>query len=127
MGPQDRDRERAMMVEGQAETGIEPVLARPRRNGAPARGRTAAVAARRLLRYLPLVPSLFAFLVLLGYPVLLAVVISFQRMGLRELVQRMTVWIGLDNYASILADPTFWTVAIRTLAFTAFNVALTMI
>ena len=48
-------------------------------------------------------------------------------MGLRELVQRTTVWIGLDNYASILSDPTFWAVAIRTLGFTAFNVALTMI
>jgi N,N'-diacetylchitobiose transport system permease protein len=116
-----------MMVEGQAETGIEPVLARPRRNGAPARGRTAAVAARRLLRYLPLLPSLFAFLVLLGYPVLLAVVISFQKMGLRELVQRSTVWIGFDNYTAILRDPTFWAIAVRTVAFTAFNVALTML
>jgi N,N'-diacetylchitobiose transport system permease protein len=75
----------------------------------------------------PLLPALFAFIVLLGYPVLLAVVISFQKMGLRELVQRTTVWIGLDNYAAILADPTFWAIAVRTLAFTAFNVALTMI
>jgi N,N'-diacetylchitobiose transport system permease protein len=116
-----------MMVEGQAETGIGPAIATPRRGGAPAHGRSAVARARRLLHYLPLLPSLFAFLVLLGYPVLLAVVISFQRMGLRELVQRTTVWIGLENYASILADPTFWAVAIRTLAFTAFNVALTMI
>jgi N,N'-diacetylchitobiose transport system permease protein len=116
-----------MMVEGQAETGIGPAIVTPHRGGAPAHGRSAVARARRLLHYLPLLPSLFAFLVLLGYPVLLAVVISFQRMGLRELVQRTTVWIGLDNYASILADPTFWAVAIRTLAFTAFNVALTMI
>ena len=116
-----------MMVEGQAETGIGPAIVTPRRGGAPAHGHTAVARSRRLLHYLPLLPSLFAFIVLLGYPVLLAVVISFQRMGLRELVQRTTVWIGLDNYASILADPTFWAVAIRTLAFTAFNVALTMI
>jgi N,N'-diacetylchitobiose transport system permease protein len=116
-----------MMVEGQAETGIGPAIVTPRRGGAPAHGRSAVARARRMLHYLPLLPSLFAFLVLLGYPVLLAVVISFQRMGLRELVQRTTVWIGLENYASILADPTFWAVAIRTLGFTAFNVALTMI
>jgi N,N'-diacetylchitobiose transport system permease protein len=116
-----------MMAEGQAETGIGPAIATPRRGGAPAHGRSTVARARRLLHYLPLLPSLFAFLVLLGYPVLLAVVISFQRMGLRELVQRTTVWIGLENYASILADPTFWAVAIRTLGFTAFNVALTMI
>ena len=111
-----------MMVEGQAEAGIGPAIATPRRGGAPAHGRSALARARRLLHYLPLLPSLFAFLVLLGYPVLLAVVISFQRMGLRELVHHQ-----LENYASILADPTFWAVAIRTLAFTAFNVALTMI
>jgi N,N'-diacetylchitobiose transport system permease protein len=115
------------MVEGQAEVGIGPALATPRRGGAPAHGRSAVARAGRLLQYLPLLPSLFAFLVLLGYPVLLAVLISFQKMGLRELVQRTTVWIGLDNYAAILTDPGFWAVAIRTLAFTAFNVALTMI
>jgi N,N'-diacetylchitobiose transport system permease protein len=115
------------MVEGQAEAGIGPVVATPRRNGAPARGRSAVRTARRLLIYLPLLPSLFAFIVLLGYPVLLAVLISLQKMGLRELVQRTTVWIGLQNYATILADPTFWAVAVRTLAFTAVNVALTMV
>jgi N,N'-diacetylchitobiose transport system permease protein len=115
------------MVEGQAEAGIGPALANPRRNGAPARGRSAVRTARRLLIYLPLLPSLFAFIVLLGYPVLLAVLISLQKMGLRELVQRTTVWIGLQNYATILADPTFWAVAVRTLAFTAANVALTML
>jgi N,N'-diacetylchitobiose transport system permease protein len=115
------------MVEGQAEVGIGPAIATPRRGGSPAHGRSAAARARRLLHYLPLLPSLFAFLVLLGYPVLLAVLISLQKMGLRELVQRTTVWIGLDNYASILSDPTFWAVAIRTLVFTAFNVGLTMI
>jgi N,N'-diacetylchitobiose transport system permease protein len=115
------------MVEGQAEAGIGPVVATPRRNGAPARGRSAVRTARRLLIYLPLLPSLFAFIVLLGYPVLLAVLISLQKMGLRELVQRTTVWIGLQNYATILADPTFWAVAVRTLAFTAVNVALTIV
>ena len=116
-----------MMVEGQAETGIGPAIASPRHNGTPARGRLASAASRLLFHYLPLLPSLFAFLVLLGYPVLLAVLISFQKMGLRELVQRTTVWIGLDNYASILADSTFWAVTIRTLVFTAANVALTML
>jgi N,N'-diacetylchitobiose transport system permease protein len=115
------------MVEGQAEAGIGPAVATPRRNGAPARGRSAVRTARRLLIYLPLLPSLFAFIVLLGYPVLLAILISLQKMGLRELVQRTTVWIGLQNYAAILADPTFWAVAVRTLAFTAVNVALTMV
>lgn len=116
-----------MIVEAPVEVATEPASIGRRRGGAPARGRASALAPRGLIRYLPILPSLFAFLILLGYPVLLAVLISFQRMGLRELVQRTTVWIGFQNYAAIFADPVFWTVTVRTLAFTAANVALTMI
>ena len=53
------------MVDGQAEAGIGPAIASPRRGGAPARPRSAVAAARRLLHILPILPSLFAFLVLL--------------------------------------------------------------
>jgi N,N'-diacetylchitobiose transport system permease protein len=65
--------------------------------------------------------------VLLGYPVVLAISISLQKMGLRELVQHTTEWIGLQNYAQILSDPTFWTITVRTIGFTVVNVALTML
>ena len=116
-----------MVAETEAGLAIDPVTARRRRGGgAPSRGR-ASVAARRLLPYVPILPSLIAFIVLLGYPVVLVVLISLQRFGFAELVQRKTVWIGLGNYAQIFGDPTFWTVVIRTLLFTAANVGLTIL
>ncbi|HEX5012842.1 MAG TPA: sugar ABC transporter permease [Candidatus Limnocylindrales bacterium] len=115
-----------MTADGGAEANIGPAVTTVPPRGAPAR-RIAGVAPRRLLVYLPILPALVAFVVLLGYPVVLAVSISFQKMGLRELVQHTTVWIGLDNYRQILTDPTFWTITIRTIGFTAVNVALTML
>jgi N,N'-diacetylchitobiose transport system permease protein len=68
-----------------------------------------------------------ALLVLLGWPVVRDVAISFQQLGLAELVQRRTVWVGLENYREVLADPFFWTVVVRTVLFTVVNVALTMV
>ena len=117
-----------MTVEGGADVQIGPaVTSTPRRRGAPARGRIAGVAPRRLLVYLPLLPALFAFVVLLGYPVFLAITISFQKMGLRELISRETVWVGVQNYITIFSDPTFWTITIRTIGFTVVNVVLTLV
>ena len=117
-----------MTVEGGADVQIGPaVTSTPRRRGAPARGRIAGVAPRRLLVYLPLLPALFAFVVLLGYPVFLAITISFQKMGLRELISRDTVWVGVQNYITIFSDPTFWTITIRTIGFTVVNVVLTLV
>jgi N,N'-diacetylchitobiose transport system permease protein len=112
-------------ADGGAEANIGPavITVPPRR----APRRIAGVAPRRLLVYLPILPALIAFVVLLGYPVVLAISISFQKMGLRELVQHTTVWIGLDNYRQILTDPTFWTITIRTIGFTVVNVVLTML
>jgi N,N'-diacetylchitobiose transport system permease protein len=115
-------------VEGGADVQIGPaVTSTPRRRGAPARGRIAGVAPRRLLVYLPLLPALFAFVVLLGYPVFLAITISFQKMGLRELISRETVWVGFQNYITIFSDPTFWTITVRTIGFTVVNVVLTIV
>ena len=117
----------AVVIDPQAGAGRDPAATHRRGDGTPEGGRSLVAAAGHLVYYLPLLPSLLAFIVLLGYPVLLAILISFQRMGLRELVQRTTVWIGIENYTRIFADPTFWTIALRTLIFTAVNVALTIL
>jgi N,N'-diacetylchitobiose transport system permease protein len=63
----------------------------------------------------------------LGYPLYQLVALSFQKYGLFELIAHKGQWIGFDNYAQIFQDRTFWTVLLRTIAFTAVTVALTML
>ena len=63
---------------------------------------------------------------ILGYPLYKLVTLSFQQYGLAELIQKKGAWIGLDNYSSVLHDEVFWRVLLRTVIFTAANVALTI-
>ena len=58
--------------------------------------------------YLLVLPVIAAVGAILGYPLYRLVVLSFQRYGLPELIQRKGEWIGLDNYRSVLGDSIFW-------------------
>ena len=93
---------------------------------APSRRRR-RVTIGRALPYLAIAPALVTFALLLGYPVLLVVETSLQHMGLRELINGVTTWVGLQNFQSILADPEFVATVIRTFLFMAVNVALTIV
>lgn len=77
--------------------------------------------------YLLLAPAVLALVVLLGYPVVLVFISSFQKLGPRQVNLHLTEWIGWDNYRTTLSDPQFWTVVGRTLAFTAGCVAAIMV
>ena len=77
--------------------------------------------------YLLVLPVVVAIGAILGYPLYRLVTLSFQRYGLPELIQRKGEWIGLDNYRSVLGDAVFWDTLVRTVVFTAANVALTMV
>ena len=77
--------------------------------------------------YLLVLPVVVAIGAILGYPLYRLAVLSFQRYGLPELIQRKGEWIGLDNYRSVLSDSIFWDTLLRTVVFTAANVGLTMI
>jgi N,N'-diacetylchitobiose transport system permease protein len=72
-------------------------------------------------------PAGLILLALLGYPILLAVELSFQKYGLKELIQRHGEWIGFENYTSVLTDRFFWTVLLRTIVFVLVTVGLTMV
>jgi N,N'-diacetylchitobiose transport system permease protein len=63
---------------------------------------------------------------ILGYPIYNLVRLSLERYGLFELVSHHGVYIGLENFASVLHDPVFWHTLLRTVIFTAANVGLTM-
>ncbi|QFZ16423.1 carbohydrate ABC transporter permease [Saccharothrix syringae] len=96
--------------------------ARP--DGAPRRRGSAF---DRVLPYLLLAPAVVAILWLIGWPVLSVLVTSFRRLNLRELTRGQVVWTGFDNYAQILGDPGFWTIALRTVVFTALVVAASVV
>jgi N,N'-diacetylchitobiose transport system permease protein len=76
--------------------------------------------------YLLILPVIVVITAILGYPLYKLVTLSFQQYGLAELIQKKGVWIGFDNYSSVLHDEVFWRVLLRTVIFTAANVALTI-
>jgi N,N'-diacetylchitobiose transport system permease protein len=76
--------------------------------------------------YLLILPVIVVITAILGYPLYKLATLSFQQYGLAELIQRKGVWIGLDNYSSVLHDEVFWHVLLRTVIFTVANVALTI-
>ncbi|MFD3537737.1 carbohydrate ABC transporter permease [Streptomyces sp. NPDC058664] len=79
-----------------------------------------------LLPYLLVAPALLSMAVLLLYPLIRNVILSFQQINRKEFITRESVWIGFDNYTDLLGDPDFWTVVVRSVVFTAVNVALIM-
>jgi len=83
--------------------------------------------ARGVAPYALLAPATIAIGAVLAYPLYLLVRLSFERYGLFELIRHKGVWIGAANYTRILHDGQFWHVVLRTLAFTAVNVSLTMV
>jgi N,N'-diacetylchitobiose transport system permease protein len=97
----------------------EPIIARRRPS---ARARSA-----RLAPYALLLPAAAVIAAVLGYPLYYLARLSFEKYGLFQLVRHKGVWIGLDNYTQIVHDGLFWRVVLRTLAFTAVNVSLTMV
>jgi len=82
---------------------------------------------RASVPYLLLLPVAAVIGFVLGYPLYKLVTLSFQQYGLAELIQRKGTWIGLDNYESVLRDSIFWETLLRTVIFTAANVALTIV
>jgi N,N'-diacetylchitobiose transport system permease protein len=76
--------------------------------------------------YALVLPVVAVIGLVLGYPIVKLVSISFQRYGLFELIQHRGVNVGLKNYSSVLHDHVFWDTVVRTVVFTVVNVTLTI-
>ena len=59
--------------------------------------------AGQIVPYLFLLPALGAFAIFAWYPIVQAVIMSFQKVSLTG----PSTWVGLDNYALMLKDPAF--------------------
>jgi N,N'-diacetylchitobiose transport system permease protein len=83
--------------------------------------------ARGTVPYALVLPVAAVIVAILGYPLYKLVTLAFQRYQLPELIQRKGVWIGLDNFESVLGGSVFWDVLVRTVLFTFANVSLTIV
>lgn len=91
--------------------------------GRPRRGFSLITARPWLL----LAPGLAILAVLMLWPLVQVVIYSLQDYGLREINTGESNWIGLQNYAEALADPTLWTVVLpNTVGFAAVAVFVTV-
>ena len=80
-----------------------------------------------LLPYALIAPCVAVIAGVLAFPLGMLVWLSLQNYGLRELIAHQGQWVGLDNYKTILTDPLFHQVVIRTLLFTLSCVGLTIV
>jgi N,N'-diacetylchitobiose transport system permease protein len=74
-----------------------------------------------------LLPATAVIAAVLAYPLYFLVRLSFEHYGLFQLVRHKGEWIGLDNFSTILQDALFWHVLLRTVAFAAACVVLTIV
>ncbi|MEV6327067.1 sugar ABC transporter permease [Streptomyces sp. NPDC051909] len=102
----------------------------------PPSGSTAGTPARRGgkprsgagIPWLLLAPCLLVLLLVLGYPLVRLVTLSFQHFGQPQLWGfQEAESAGFDNFAKILGDGEFWSVVLRTVIFAAGAVIVTMV
>ncbi|HEX9364054.1 MAG TPA: sugar ABC transporter permease [Candidatus Dormibacteraeota bacterium] len=82
---------------------------------------------KSFLPYALISPSVLVIAGILAFPLGMLVWLSLQHYGLKELIQHSGEWVGLGNYQTILADPLFHQVIVRSLLFTFACVALTVV
>jgi len=91
--------------------------------GGKGRGRGAGAVPWALLA-----PCLLVLLLVLGYPLVRLVTLSFQKFGQPQLWGfQPAESAGFDNFTAILGDGEFWAVVVRTIVFAGGAVILTMV
>ncbi|MFF4275111.1 carbohydrate ABC transporter permease [Streptomyces sp. NPDC001536] len=90
----------------------------------PSRGRSSGAGTPWLL----LAPCLLILALVLGYPLVRLVTLSFQEFGQSQLWGfKPAESVGLDNFTKVLGDSEFWAVVVRTVVFAAGCVIFTMV
>ncbi|MET7681014.1 sugar ABC transporter permease [Streptomyces sp. NPDC005423] len=78
--------------------------------------------------WLLLAPCLLLLALVMGYPLVRLVTLSFQTFGQSQLWGfKPAEWVGFDNFADVLKDSEFWSVVVRTIVFAAGCVLFTMV
>ncbi|WP_030594405.1 carbohydrate ABC transporter permease [Streptomyces fulvoviolaceus] len=78
--------------------------------------------------WLLLAPCLLILALVMGYPLVRLVTLSFQKFGQSQLWGfQPAESVGFDNFAGVLGDGEFWAVVVRTIVFAAGCVIFTMV
>ena len=86
--------------------------------------RRSLVLDRALFGYALLLPAALLMVILVGVPFLRALWLSFHK---KLLGAEAAPWIGLQNYSTLIADPTFWQAVENTFIFTIGSIACKLV
>lgn len=73
--------------------------------------------------YLLILPALSVVGLILGFPIFKLIQLSFQQYGIEQILFGAAEYVGIQNFLDIFADEEFWAVLRRTLIFTVYAVA----
>jgi multiple sugar transport system permease protein len=105
---------------------MEAATATPARAPAPPKGRiTERARAERRLGWMLCAPAVITMLLVTGYPIGYAIVLSLQKFDLRFPDQKE--FTGLSNYKDVLTSSTWWEDIGHTLIITVFSVGLELV
>ena len=68
--------------------------------------------------YAFILPAFFYMLIVLGYPLVYNLILSFKNVDVKNLTKGGSVFVGFDNYVKLFHDPTFLLVLKNTFIFT---------
>ena len=69
-----------------------------------------------------LAPAIIVLTLVVAYPLMYEIIISFKNVTLLNLKSQKYPWVGIENYKNILSDSLFYTTLIRTILWTVINV-----
>ncbi|WP_066365082.1 carbohydrate ABC transporter permease [Herbidospora mongoliensis] len=84
----------------------------------------------KYIPYVLLIPGVLVMVALLLYPMIQAIIMSFQKVGIpqiREVNPKPADWVGWENYTKIFENDIFWSSLRNTLVFAFVTVSLTLI
>ncbi|MBI1376822.1 MAG: ABC transporter permease subunit [Frankiales bacterium] len=71
-------------------------------------------------------PAVVILVAALGYPIGWQLVTSFRKFGLKQQFGQPPEWVGLDNYRTLVSDPSLWAVVVRSVVFCVVVAFLTV-
>jgi len=81
----------------------------------------------RRIAWLLVVPTALVLALALGYPVGWQLITSFRKFGLKQQFGQPPEWVGLDNYRTLVTDPSLWAVVVRSIVFCVVVALVTVV